>query len=66
MNIILLNFALAVFQMFAAAAAEGRVPAEEEIAALLRSDAALALARSRWKSKLPAVSASNRPKKPHE
>lgn len=53
MNTALLTFALAVIQMYAAAAAQGRLPNEEELADLERSDASIALKRGRWKSMLP-------------
>jgi hypothetical protein len=52
-TVALLNFALAVFQLFADAAAKGRQPSDDELAALLESDAAVALSRSRWKDLLP-------------
>ncbi len=51
--IALLNFAVAVMQMHAHAAEQGRLPTDAEIADLERSTAAVALKRARWQATLP-------------
>jgi len=51
--LVMLNYAVAVGQMFQHAAEQGRMPTDDEVAALEASDVAVALAEARWASKLP-------------